>query len=103
ISCGGGTPVYFDNLNWMKRNGLVVWLNTDLNLIFNRIRQNFSRRPMFLGLSEDELRLKLKELYSFRKKIYEKADLTVNKHSTKSMVLSAVIQRIMKSSKNFRN
>jgi shikimate kinase len=96
ISCGGGTPVYYNNMEWMKKNGIVVFLDTDLKQISSRIQQNITRRPMFLGLSGDEIDRKLKELYDLRKKFYLKSEIVIDKQSQRGASLSPVIQRIMK-------
>jgi shikimate kinase len=30
ISCGGGTPCFFNNIDFMKEKGKVIWLNTGI-------------------------------------------------------------------------
>jgi shikimate kinase len=100
VSCGGGTPMFYDNVEVMKRTGLVLWLNTDLDIIAKRIAQNKTRRPLFMGLSEHEIREKLSEIYEKRKKIYAKADILIDNLNSYNVTLSPVIQKIMKFSKN---
>lgn len=99
VSCGGGTPMFYDNLDTMKKTGLVIWLNTDLDVIARRIAQNKTRRPLFIGLDEAEIRVKLDEIYEKRKKNYAKADILVDNLHFSSVFLSPVIQKIMKISK----
>src|SRR4051794_20436872 len=31
ISCGGGTPCFFNNIRFMKDKGKVIWLNTEID------------------------------------------------------------------------
>ncbi len=100
ISCGGGTPVFFDNLDVMKKTGIVIWLNTDLGIIAKRIAQNKTRRPLFMGLSEHEIRGKLNEIYEKRKKNYAKADILIDNIHSSNILLSPVIQKIMRFSKS---
>lgn len=102
IACGGGTPLHYNNMEWMKSRGIVVWLNTDLNVIALRIAHNITRRPMFLGLNEVELNQKLRNLYEKRRKVYVKADVSVEQNSNGSISLGSVIQRIMKFSRSIR-
>lgn len=96
IACGGGTPLHHNNMEIMKSNGIVVWLNTDLSIIRRRIAQNITRRPMFIGLSEHELTGKLAALYEKRRKVYAKADVSIDHNIQGTVSLSLVIQRIMK-------
>jgi shikimate kinase len=100
ISCGGGTPMFYDNLEIMKKSGIMVWLNTDLNIIAKRIAQNKTRRPLFMGLNEDEIRVKLSDIYEKRKKNYAKADILIENMSSHTVLLAPVIQKIMKFAKS---
>lgn len=102
ISCGGGTPFHYGNMELMKSSGMVIWLNTDLRIIKKRIAQNSTRRPLFLGLTEAEIMEKLSVLYENRRKTYAKADISIDHNQQYSVPLSAVIQRIMKHFKNKR-
>lgn len=96
ISCGGGTPLHYNNIDIMKANGIVIWLNTDLQIIKRRIAQNSTRRPLFLGMSEAEILEKLSVLYENRRKTYAKADIFIDHNQQHSVPLSVVIQKVMK-------
>lgn len=95
ISCGGGTPVYFDNMEWMKKEGIVIWLNTPLSVISERIYKNITRRPLFMGLSKEDLNAKIDELIKKRNIFYKKAHISVEMKFQKTHSLSAVIQDII--------
>jgi shikimate kinase len=57
ISTGGGTPCFFDNLDWMKRRGVVVFLNVDESHIFSRLSSSdFEKRPLLKGLDKEGLK-----------------------------------------------
>ncbi len=96
ISCGGGTPVFNDNIDLMKNSGIVIWLNTSLDIIAKRIAQNVTRRPQFVGLNEAEIRLKLNDIFEKRKKIYAKADIISEISNPHNKSLNVVIQKVMK-------
>jgi shikimate kinase len=102
ISCGGGTPFHYNNMDLMKLNGIVIWLNTDLRIIKKRIAQNSTRRPLFLGLSEGEILEKLNVLYEKRRRTYAKADVLIDHNQQHAVSLSVVIQKVMKHFKNKR-
>lgn len=56
ISCGGGTPCFFDNIDYMNERGLTVFLNTSTDCIVRRLAANNSRRPLMAGKSVEEIR-----------------------------------------------
>lgn len=95
ISCGGGTPVFYDNMEWMKKNGIVIWLNTPVRIIAERIFKNITRRPLFIGLSKDELNIKIEELIKKRTPFYRKAHLVIEKNLHNNSSLSTVIQDVI--------
>ncbi len=45
ISCGGGTPCFFNNIDFMKRYGIVVWLNTHVEVILQRLLKEKNASP----------------------------------------------------------
>ncbi|MET0300475.1 MAG: shikimate kinase, partial [Flavitalea sp.] len=49
ISCGGGTPCFFNNIEFMKKYGLVVWLNTNVDVLGSRLMKQRSHRPVLDG------------------------------------------------------
>ena len=66
VACGGGTPCAFDNMEFMKSNGQVIFIDTPLSTILERIRNNPHIWPL-AGISN------LESLYVERRKWYEKA------------------------------
>lgn len=96
ISCGGGAPMFYNNIDLMKSTGIVVWINTDLHLIAKRIAQNITRRPLFMGLNEEEILNKLHQIFTLRKKNYAKADLVAEINVVHNNSLTSVIQRVIK-------
>lgn len=47
VACGGGLPAFEDNLDKIKAHGYVVYLETDINTLAERIKQERYQRPMF--------------------------------------------------------
>ena len=37
ISCGGGTPCFFDNMDWMNEQGITIWLDEDIDDLVKRL------------------------------------------------------------------
>ena len=76
VSTGGGTPCYFDNLDWMKRRGVVVFLKVDEGVIFSRLKTtNLEERPLLKDLDDEGLKLFIHEKLEERLSYYNRADI----------------------------
>ena len=71
VSCGGGTPVFFDNLEQMKDAGCTVYLKSSLSMILKRLESSPTRRPLLEGKDKATALL---ELYDKREPYFSKAD-----------------------------
>ena len=85
VSCGGGTPCFFDNMAWMNKNGLTIFLEATTQFILKNIKNEKDKRPLIKEKSDAELLLfidlKLKErqpYYSKAKIILPAADLNID-------------------------
>ena len=56
ISTGGGTPCFFDNMDYMNRQGQTVFLDVPVDVLFRRLRVATRQRPILQGKTDDELR-----------------------------------------------
>jgi shikimate kinase len=71
LSTGGGTPCFNDNMDMINEKGLSVYLDVPLEEIFRRLsKDKLGKRPMFAGLGEGEITLKLKNLLASRENDY---------------------------------
>ena len=55
ISTGGGTPCYYDNMDWMNANGLTVYLKMSPGGLTDRLIHAKKKRPVIIDKSEEEL------------------------------------------------
>ena len=78
LSCGGGTPCFFNNIEYMKKYGLVVWLNTDVDVVGKRLLKQRSHRPVLNGIRDEELRAFIIKKMNERRMYYEQADLVIS-------------------------
>jgi shikimate kinase len=85
IACGGGTPCFKNNMDWMNNNGLTVLLNSTPSKILENIINDNKVRPLFKKINKGELlffiEMKLKErmdFYNKAKNHLEAFDLTPN-------------------------
>ena len=77
MSCGGGAPCYFNNIEYMHKVGTTVWLNTSIDTLFSRLLKEKEQRPLLKNLSDDNLKLFIKKKFSDRKIYYELADMKI--------------------------
>ena len=81
ISTGGGTPCFFDNMQWMNDNGATIFVRVSPLTSFHRIMNAKRKRPLVYGKSEDELRQYVENHYNSRLPFYEQAQYTVKGES----------------------
>jgi shikimate kinase len=65
----------------MKRNGKVLWLNTSLEALNQRLLKERQSRPLLRGIDEAGLRAYIIRKLSERKMYYEQSDLMVHEEA----------------------
>ena len=55
ISTGGGTPCFFDNMDWMKNNGETIYLKLPALALAKRLEKGKLKRPLIKDFDEDGL------------------------------------------------
>ena len=73
ISTGGGTPCFFDNIEYMNRQGATVFLDVPVERLFIRLSIARKKRPLIMGKSDEELRCFIAEQLAKRLPHYSKA------------------------------
>lgn len=76
ISTGGGTPCFFDNIDYMNRQGTTVYLDVPLERLFIRLSIARAKRPLIKEKSDDELRTFIAQQLDKRAPHYKKAAYT---------------------------
>jgi shikimate kinase len=82
LSCGGGTPCFFNNIEFMKKSGKVIWLNTSVDILKQRLVKERQTRPLISEVNDEELRRYIVKKLSERRMYYQQADVTVSEEST---------------------
>ncbi len=88
LSTGGGAFLSSGNREIISRMGVSVWLNADLNLLWERVRHK-STRPL---LRTADPKGTLRDLYEARVPIYAQADMEVT--SVPGMSLDRMARRV---------
>lgn len=77
ISCGGGTPCFDDNMDYMLGRGEVIFLDTPAATIVERLVANNSRRPLMAGKSAAEIARETEAGLAHRMPVYRRAHRTI--------------------------
>lgn len=78
IACGGGTPCYFDNMDFMKREGRTCYLEMEASQLASRLRSSGAKRPLIKDIAENELVPWIEKKLEGRRGFYELAEITVS-------------------------
>lgn len=73
ISTGGGTPCFFDNMEFMNEHGYTVFLDVHPDVLFSRLRVATQQRPILQGKTDEELRAFIVEALEKRSPFYSQA------------------------------
>lgn len=96
VSTGGGTSVFFDNLELMLKNGLCIYLKADSGILTNRLIPNQKQRPLIAHLDKEDLQIFIEDQLKIRAPFYEKAQLHIESKDLTPEVLYSQIQNWVK-------
>jgi shikimate kinase len=91
MACGGGSPCYFNNIEYMNQSGITVWLNTPIDILFQRLLKEKDTRPLLKGLTEEQLKRFIGKKFADRKIFYEQAEIILDEES---LELESLIETI---------
>ena len=92
ISTGGGTPCFFNNIDFMKQQGKVVWLNTSVDMLLERLLKQKHSRPLIKNISDSELKSFIIKKLQDRKMYYEQAHVMLHEEVVTAESLLKSIQ-----------
>ncbi len=73
ISCGGGTPCFFDNMDYINRQGDTIYLKCSPETLFRHLRMGHTVRPLLLGKTPDEVQAFIRQQLTEREPFYARA------------------------------
>ena len=78
ISTGGGLPCFFDNLDWMKQHGTIIYLKVPPKVIASRLTNAKTERPLLQDKTGEELLQFITQKLAEREPFYLKAQVVAN-------------------------
>ncbi len=82
IACGGGTPCYFDNMQWMNQHGTTIYLSTSAPEILARVMTEQDKRPLLKKMNQSELLFFIEQKLRERAVFYNAAKLILTAEET---------------------
>jgi shikimate kinase len=92
LSTGGGTPCFYDNMMYMKKHGVTVYLQMDVVTLVHRLVNSTTERPLLKGKGELELHDFVKRHLEERKEFYEESDVVFPAIGFNKVKLSRLLQ-----------
>lgn len=77
LSCGGGTPCFFDNMARMNQRGTTVYLHASTQVLREHLLMAKSRRPLLEGKSPEQLSEYITQSLAQREPFYTQAQHTI--------------------------
>lgn len=78
ISLGGGTVCFNNNMKLVKKKGLVIYLETQENVLRERLLRSRTKRPLIKDKDPEEVLSFIKTKVKERSKFYDQAHIKIN-------------------------
>lgn len=78
VSLGGGTPCFFDNMEYMNGKGQTVYIEVEPHILARRLKLGKEKRPLLKDKTDDELLLYVNEAMEKRAAYYEQAQFRID-------------------------
>ncbi|MGM9759449.1 MAG: shikimate kinase [Parabacteroides sp.] len=92
ISCGGGTPCFFDNMAYMNQCGQTIYLKVTVQELAARLEICKHTRPVLKDRSGEELKQFIAENLKTREPFYEQAKVIFH---AEEMTTQADVEKIV--------
>ena len=78
IATGGGTPCYYDNMDWMNLNGHTIYIEMSVAALVQRLENGKAKRPLLKDLDAAAMHSFIEKKLSERTVHYQKAKSIVS-------------------------
>ena len=98
VATGGGTPCFFDNMDYMRSTGITVYLQLPSSILCKRLINSHNIRPKIKGKNPEELKNWVDELIKERTLFYKKAHVIMDARTLTPSMLAKVLMPYFSSS-----
>jgi shikimate kinase len=92
ISTGGGLPCFNNNIELMRKIGVVIYLEASVGTIYKRFEKSNYPRPLLANLSKDDAIKKIENHLSEREQFYKQANITISAENVNFDVLLEILK-----------
>ena len=93
VATGGGTACFQENMDFMKKEGVVIWLDESVEVLVKRLASSKSTRPLISDLSDQELANFLEQKLVERHPYYKQAHYRLSSDQISESSLKKLIQK----------
>lgn len=93
LSLGGGTPVYYDNMNIINQKSKSIFLRASVNTLTNRVLLQKSTRPLIAKLEDSDIPEFIAKHLFERNPFYSQAHFTIDTDSKNAVEISDEIMK----------
>lgn len=99
VATGGGSPCFFDNMKWIRENGISVYLYLTPKALHSRLQQSdIATRPALKGLRDEALLAFIEQKLEEREVFYKQAHIHIDQLNTSLETIRQSIDNYAKSS-----
>ena len=91
VSTGGGLPTYSDNMKYIKKNGISIYLKTPIQILHNRLKKSSDNRPLIQEIKNSDLKIFIKKQIKQREYFYKQANYILE---TKDLSKEEILRKI---------
>ena len=93
VATGGGLPCFEENTTLMLENGILVFIDTPEEVLFNRLLNDDSR-PLIENLNETELKKYISVKLAERRPFYEQASIRITGNKSINEICSEINEKL---------
>ncbi len=91
IATGGGTPCFFDNMAFINKNGVCLYIRVNPLVLVQRLRNETAQRPLIAHKNDKELLQFIQQKLAERSPYYEQADIIYEIQTGNEDIVNEVI------------
>lgn len=92
VSCGGGTPCFHGNMEWMNSQGVTIYLRAPESLLARRLAGQQAQRPLLKGQGQDSLELFIRSRLEERERYYMESSIVYDQCTEKEPVAENILR-----------
>lgn len=94
VSCGGGTPCFFDNMNLLNQSGHTIYLDMSAARLTDRLRNSKDKRPLLNSIDGD-LQVFVHKKLMERAGFYAQAQTVIAEEDCNKKFVAGLVREIM--------